>query len=345
MAELMYITLLNRLSRQRVLLHILFWLAVLLFFNFVFRYKQTPLEVLWVSAVFLPGHLIFAYSLNYYLFPRYVLKGKIPASVIGLFVILAISLFYLRLADVYVLHYSGRDAIWLPENLPRSIYALFSVGWIAVTIKLVRQWYREKEVQQQLEKEKLKVELQLLRAQLHPHFLFNTLNSIYAFSLEKSEHAPQLVLKLSALLRYILYECNAPVIPLTTEIDIIRNYLQLEGMRFGDRLETSLQFSGDWKDKTIAPLLLFPFVENSIKHGISKQTDKSWISLDLHVAENVLRLKLINSRDPLETAAANTGGLGLSNVRKRLELLYPGSHTLKCTADDDTWQVDLTTIV
>lgn len=338
----MYITFLKRLSRQRVLLHIFFWLAVLLFFNFVFRWQNSRLEVLGVSLGFLPGHLLFAYSLNYFLFPRYVLKGRILASIIGLFGILVIALFYMRVADVYILHYSGRDVLWFPPNFPRATYALFSVGWIAVTIKLVKQWYQEKEVKQQLEKEKLKVELQLLRSQLHPHFLFNTLNSIYAFSLEKSDQTPQMVLKLSSLLRYILYECNAPVIPLTTEIDIIRNYLHLEGMRFGNRLETSLQFTGNWKDKTIAPLLLFPFVENSIKHGISKQPGTGWLSLHLHVAGDTLQFKLINGRDDREHAAPNAGGLGLSNVRKRLELLYPGTHELKCVADEDDYQVTLT---
>jgi len=342
MAELMYITFLKRLSRQRVLLHIFFWMFVLVFFNFVFRWQNTRLEVLWISLGFLPGHLIFVYSLNYFLFPRYVLKGKIPASIFGLFAIVAIALLYLRVADVYLLHYSGNQRLWFLPNFPRSIYALFSFGWIAVTIKLVKEWYLEKEVKQQLEKEKLSVELQLLRSQLHPHFLFNTLNSIYSFALEKSPAAPEMVLKLSSLLRYILYECNAPVIPLAMEIGIIRDYLQLEGMRYGSRLETSLQFTGDWKDKTIAPLLLFPFVENAVKHGISNQPGMGWISLQIHVAGDMLQLKLINGRDEQGLVGSAGGGLGLRNVRKRLELLYPGRHELKCIKDEDDYQVNLT---
>lgn len=341
MAELMYITFLKKLSRQRVLLHILFWLAALTFFNFVFRFGRPPLQALANSIGFLPGHLLFVYSLNYFLFPRYVLKGKPTAAIIGFVTILAVTLFYLRVADVYILHYSGGDRLWVPENLPHSIYALFSTGWIAVTIKLVKQWYQAKEQQQQLEKEKLIVELQLLKSQLHPHFLFNTLNSLYAFSLEKSDQAPQIVLKLSSLLRYILYECNAPRIPLEMEIDIIKNYLHLESMRFGERLDCSLQFTGDLTGKTIAPLLLLPFVENAVKHGIGERAGISWISLHLHVSDDTLHFKLINSRDILEAPTGHTGGLGLGNVQKRLELLYPG-HTLKSTADEDDWQVTLT---
>jgi len=342
MAEMMYITWINRLFRQRVLLHVLFWTGVLIFFNFVFRNDRRPLDVLVTSLGFLPGHIIFVYTLNYFLFPRYVLKGNLTASIAGFILTLTLALFYLRLADVYLLHYSGRTRLWVPENFPHSIYALFSIGWIAVTIRLVRQGYQAKEQQQQLEKEKLLVELQLLKSQLHPHFLFNTLNSLYAFSMEKSDKAPLIVLKLSSLLRYILYECNAPLIPLHTEIGIIKNYLHLERMRFGDRLDCSLQFTGDWKEFTIAPLLLLPFVENSIKHGTSQQPDGGWLSLNLHVENGTLHFQLINSRDNHAAANGITGGLGLGNVKKRLELLYPNAHTLKYAADEDTWQVTLT---
>ena len=197
----MYITFLNRLSRQRVLLHILFWLAVCVFFFFVFNYDNNPVQTLKFNFGFMPGHIFFAYSLNYFLFPRYVLKGKIGASLVGLLVILAMALFYMRFADVYFLHYNRVRLLWRPSTFPRTIYSLFSIGWVAVTIKLVRSWYHEKDLQQQLEKEKLKVELELLKSQLHPHFLFNTLNNLYSFSLEKSDKTPQAVLKLSSLLR------------------------------------------------------------------------------------------------------------------------------------------------
>ncbi len=239
------------------------------------------------------------------------------------------------------------------------IYSLFSVGWIAVTIRLVKYWYIEKETQHRLEKEKLTVELQLLRSQLHPHFLFNTLNSLYALTLESSKAAPGAVLQLSSLLRYILYECNDPLVSLNQEIDSLKHYIQLEKMRFGERLEISLSFTGDLANRSIAPLLFLPFVENSIKHGISEQLDKSWISLHLHVEGQTLTFKLINSRAP-ETppgwphdhdgagpavpgpAAPRSSGLGLLNVRRRLDLLYPDCHILKLTPDEDTFMVSLT---
>jgi len=349
--ETMYIDFLRRMARRRLLMHLLFWLAVIVFCFYVFR-QHTVARTLRANLGFLPGHMIFVYSLNYFLFPRYVLKGKFLSAFAGLVVILAISLFYLRFADVYITHYSGVTSLWTRYNYPRAMLALFSIGWIAVTFRLVKKWYMEKEIQHRLEKEKLTVELQLLRSQLHPHFLFNTLNSLYAMTLERSAEAPEAVLQLSSLLRYILYECNDPVIPLCQEIKCLQDYIALEKMRFGDRLDVSLSFTGDLRDRTIAPLLFLPFVENSIKHGIGESPGTNWISLHLHVEGPTLSFKLINSRHPETPALSANGcagsygsaasGLGLTNVRRRLDLLYPDRHNLLLIPEEDTFLVSLT---
>lgn len=346
----MYVKMIDRLSRQRILMHALFWAAVTFFFFHVFR-RDDSLQTVLNNLGFMPGHMFFAYSLNYFIFPRYVLKGRIISAIIGVSIALVIALVYLRLVDIYLLHYSSygsRWDLWIRHSMARAIVALFSIGWIAVTIKLVKRWNDEKETHQKLEKEKLVVELQLLKSQLHPHFLFNTLNSLYSLTLERSLQAPQTVLKLSALLRYILYECNVPLVPLTKEIESITNYIELEKTRFAQRLDLSLSFTGDIHNKQIAPLLLLPFVENSIKHGISEQLDKSWIHLQLHVEGDTLTFRLINSRDDAPSPDRHTGippqthGLGLQNVQRRLNLLYPGQHTLKLTSEEDTYQVTLT---
>jgi sensor histidine kinase YesM len=324
-------------------MHVLFWMGVTIFFFSVFSRDTVPPDRTLLDTLgFMPGHMIFVYSLNYFIFPRYVLKEKIVSAVLGTLVTLSLSLFYLRVADVYLLHYSGVRKLWVLSNFPRSISALFSIGWIAVSIKLVKWWYFEKEIQQKLEKEKLIVELQLLKSQLHPHFLFNTLNSLYSLTLEQSRQAPQTVLKLSGLLRYILYECNEPYVPLQREIENIRNYIDLEQTRFRERLDISMRFTGDITGRSIAPLLLLPFVENSIKHGISEQLDKSWINLHLHVEGDTLTFKLINSKDEHPPANREGHGLGLQNVQRRLNLLYPELHTLKLTPEEDTYQVSLT---
>lgn len=338
----MYVRFLDKLSRHWVLRHLVFWLAVIVFCFFVFRDGRSPLRTLAINLGFLPGHILFVYCLNYILFPEFVLKRKFFSAFVGLIVILALALFYLRFADVYIVHFSGVHRLLVPSMFPRSIYALFSIGWIAVTIRLVKYWYREKEKQQQLEKEKLAVELQLLKSQLHPHFLFNTLNNLYSLTLERSQDAPRAVLQLSSLLRYILYECSQPGTPLSHEIGIITDYIELEQMRFREKLDISLQFTGNIRDKHIAPLLLLPFVENSVKHSSSEQLDKSWLSLHLHVEDEWLSFKLSNSRDTETPPGEKKQGLGLQNIRRRLKLLYPDRHTLKIISDEDTFTVSLT---
>ena len=152
--------------------------------------------------------------------------------------------------------------------------------------------------------------------------------------------APQAVLQLSALLRYMLYECNEPVADLTKEIEMLRVYIALEQFRFRERLDISMSFTGDIDGKHIAPLLLLPFVENSIKHGTGEHLDKSWISLHLHVEGDLLEFKSINSVEERGAVLAGGSGLGLQNVRRRLSLLYP-SHQLKITAGEDTFLVSL----
>ncbi|MDP4147991.1 MAG: histidine kinase [Bacteroidota bacterium] len=348
MPELMYSALLHKLSRRRVLQHILFWLGVTVFFYFVFGRDFEPLEILVNTIGFMPGHMIFVYSLIYVLIPHFIFKRRMYAAIPVFFLIVAVSLLYLRIADVYLLHYSGFPHLWRPGNFPRSISVLFSVGWIAVSIKLLKHWFVEKELQQKLEKEKLTTELLFLRSQLHPHFLFNTLNNLYSLSLEKSSQAPQAILKLSALLRYILYESDEPAVPIAEEIGIIQHYIGLEQLRYGQRLEISTRFTGDMSGKQVAPLLLLPFVENCFKHGVSEQLDVCWISLHLHVSGEALDLKLVNSCHPAGEPAVASGpgsdsasGLGLQNVRRRLNLLYPGCHSLKMTREADTFTVSL----
>jgi sensor histidine kinase YesM len=341
MADIMYIRFLQRLYQQRVLMHLLFWAAITFFCFLVFQQGRSPLGTLAVNLEFLPGHIFFVYSLNYFLFPRYVLKGRVLGAVIGFLVILALAILYTRIADVYFAHFSGIHQVLLLRTFPRSVYALFSIGWVAVTIRLVKYWYLEKENQYRLEKEKLTIELRLLKAQLHPHFLFNTLNNLYALTLANSRDASGAVLQLSSLLRYILYECDTPLAPLDREIAILRHYVQLEKMRFRDRLDVSLSFTGDIEDRFIAPLLLLPFVENSIKHGITEQPDKSWISLSLHVEGDTLYFKLVNSCDPPGAPPPPASGMGLANVRRRLQLLYSDRHHLRLTPEEDTYTVSL----
>lgn len=141
------------------------------------------------------------------------------------------------------------------------------------------------------------MELQVLKAQVHPHFLFNTLNNIYSLTLQQSGNASEIVQKLSGLLRYMFRECNAPEVPLIKEIELLRNYTQLEQIRYGNRLNIDLTVRGELIGKQIAPLLLIPFVENAFKHGASEQSDRAFIDLSLVTMGNELNFRLQNSKN------------------------------------------------
>ncbi|MBE9662947.1 histidine kinase [Mucilaginibacter myungsuensis] len=214
-----------------------------------------------------------------------------------------------------------------------------TVGGVAAAIKLMKCFYERQQAALILEKEKANAELQMLKAQLHPHFLFNTLNNIYSFTQEVSEKASGMIMGLSQLLRYILYDCSKPLVPLDKELKMIKDYFQLESTRYDDGLDLSIQMP-KFTDHLIAPLLLLPFVENAFKHGASQVTEHPWISLAVHIYNNELSMKLINGKPA--TISNMNPGIGIANVHKRLELLYPGKHKLVINDEEEMYVVNLT---
>lgn len=215
--------------------------------------------------------------------------------------------------------------------------------FIAASLKMFRYWYQKEQANRQLAQETLLVELQVLKAQVHPHFLFNTLNNIYSLTLRQSETASEIVQKLLGLLRYMFRECNAREVPLSKEINLLRNYTQLEQIRYGNRLNIALKVGGELIDKQIAPLLLIPFVENAFKHGASEQTDRAFIDLSVVTRGNELTFRLENSKNAdISQSSLLYSGLGLANVRKRLALLYPDRHQLLIRSETTRYLVELT---
>jgi LytS/YehU family sensor histidine kinase len=222
---------------------------------------------------------------------------------------------------------------------PGSFLLLTTAAGSTCLIVLFKYWFKKQQEWLQAEKEKVSAELQLLRAQVHPHFLFNTLNNIYSFSLENSPKTPALILKLSSLLSYMLYDCKADEVLLENETRIMENYIDLEKERYGNKIEISWGVKGDISDKFISPLLLLPFIENAFKHGTSEQLEKPWLSVDISVSQHNLKCKIANSKKPNITF--NNLGIGIENVKKRLEFLYPGKHELKLNDASNFFVVSL----
>ena len=210
------------------------------------------------------------------------------------------------------------------------------------SLKFLKIWYVKQQENTELVRENGKAELQLLKAQVHPHFLFNTLNNIYSFTLTKSPIAADLVDKLSGILHYMILEGQNTWVPLKKEIKLIQDYISLEKVRYGDRLNISVNIKGNAESKFIAPLLMIPFVENSFKHGSSKMLTHPKVELSIIIEEAHLIFMLRNNKPNSNTQASQSntkGGIGLKNTAKRLQLLYPDKHNLKIESTDTSFSV------
>ncbi len=210
-----------------------------------------------------------------------------------------------------------------------------------LAIKMLKTWYQKEEEKTAITSENASAELQLLKAQIHPHFLFNTLNNIYSFTLAGHPQAAALADRLSGMMDYMDTGVEKDLVPVEKEIQLIRDYISLEQVRYDERLEISVEIDGDFENKYIAPLLMIPFAENCFKHGASQIRGKQWISLKITTGNGKLYFDLGNSK-PSTTVVGNVRkGIGLRNVKKRLELIYPGQHVLRTETTDSVYQVHL----
>jgi hypothetical protein len=298
-----------------------------------------------------PIHMALAYFNIYFLMPRFVFKRKYFIYTLLFLASLLIMLF----AKYNLTYYMVSTDVWRegPEQIEKLTinYAvqmmlgeLYVVSFVTA-IKITIDWLAENSKFHELEKRQLATELRFLRSQVSPHFFFNTLNNIYALTLKKSNRAPEVVLKLSELMRYLLYATNKRKQSLKNEIECLQNYIDLERIRFDDSLEINIGISGELRGRKIAPMLLIPFVENCFKHGASKNIEKTSISLDIDVKEDFLYLHLKNNI-PKEIVdhkiPTRSGGIGLANVKKRLELGYhPEDYKLKIKKKNKTFHVFL----
>ena len=191
---------------------------------------------------------------------------------------------------------------------------------ITSAIKLFRLRIKTVEREKELMEEKLQSELKFLRSQTNPHFLFNTLNNLYHLARKNNKNTPDAILKLSGLMRFMLYECTAGSIPIGKEIELIRDYIELEKLRYNERLTITFTVDMENEGQSIAPLLLMPFVENAFKHGASESTGNIWVHILLKIKNGVLEFSVKNSKDP--DTISSEEGIGLKNIKRQLDLIY-----------------------
>lgn len=346
--------------RYRFQRHVCFWTCWWAFSSIIYSFSAPlvkfsygdRLPVSALEAIFyLIPHMFLSYSLLYFVIPRLLLKGKYRETVLTVLALFLVTAAISTMVGLFVLT-PIRGMILKNINYPIHVYEInfylgllaglrggITVGGIAAAIKLSKYWYVKEQRNLQLQKENIASQLQVLKAQVHPHFLFNTLNNIYANTQVTSPVAANMIMGLSELLRYMLYECNKPVVLLSKEVKMLKEYIALEKARYGNELDICVNESLQETGLVISPLLLLPFVENCFKHGTSKMLDQPWVSLDISVEDDWLKMKLLNGK--ISGSTATTKGIGLTNVIQRLELLYPRKHELSITDEEEVFIVNL----
>ncbi|MGL6269202.1 MAG: sensor histidine kinase, partial [Chitinophagaceae bacterium] len=310
--------------------HLLFWVFVILYIAWGFGFERyTFMEALVSSIAFLPGHFLIVYPLLYLMIPNFLVKRKFILF-FGGFLVTLISAKYL---SEFIAVETGSNHLFkgFQRRIGHFITPFVNVSSIAASIKLIKYFYFQEKKALIAKQGQTQAELELLKLQVHPHFLFNTLNNLFAHTLRKSPDSPKIVVGLSDLLRFMIYESRVQFLLLDQEIQLLKNYIGLENLRFGDDMDVSFTFSGDLENKLIRPLLLLPLVENSFKQGVSQQLDQKWISLDIHVEGDKMKFRLSNSNnieDDEINESTKIEDAGIVNVKKRLELLYPGQNKL-----------------
>jgi len=329
---------------KRIIPHILIWLFYVLFFGLFYgKYGHDYRLHLIETTCMLPFVMLATYTTIYVILPYYLKTKKTLPSVL----MIVMLLFVITLGERVFIRYLN--------DLPITSETLFGISFLYLMletnfmvalgfiVKFAKKWFEQQQEKHEMEKKHLLAELNVLKAQLHPHFLFNTMNNLYALSIEKSSRTSEGIAKISDLLRSVLYECNDSEITLDKEVKLIENYIDLEKMRYSDRLNVNFNVKGNVDEAKIAPMMLFTFVENSFKHGSSIDAKNPYITINLEIKEKEIYFVAENSKPTYSQISKdkNSGGIGLANVKKRLQILYEGRYELSCVDDDCCYKVSL----
>jgi len=332
----------------RFLSHLLFWIFILAFFTFIYGIRRDNfVEIFKVMLGTLPIDILYTYLLIYILIPMLLLKKRYVWFIITFIlsftfvVILEWTINYFILyPSIYADYYKWKDSITYFSGSGLMIY--ISLGFVillASAIKLSRYWLQSQQDKANLEIQNRKSELALLRSQVNPHFLFNTLNNIDSLIRKDQDKASDTIVKLSEIMRYFIYETDSDKVPLEKEIDYLHSFIELQRIRHKDPGFIRFQVSGSPTGKLIAPMLFIPFVENAFKHGIKGKKTPA-ITVDLLIQPTVMRFEVINFIDSRSDQVKDAGkGIGLANVKRRLDLIYPQKYSLSIEQTGEQYNV------
>ncbi|HSF52203.1 MAG TPA: histidine kinase [Algoriphagus sp.] len=350
---------------DRIKQHLLFWgiwypYITLTHAAFPFGYPEmayfkNPVYTFTESFFVVLAQVPLTYGMLYFVLPKFILKKK---YLLGLFVIIVfwfaggiLNLYFMGelfppllaflLPSQYLPLAPRSEGVSLFMAVIATNKGAFTIACSALMLKFGKHWYHKEHRNLQLQKENAESQLRLLTAQVHPHFLFNTLNNIYSQTQIESPKGSKMIMGLADILRYILYEGQKPMVRLNQELQLIIEYVNLEKIRYGNKLEVNVSIPATPNNLYIAPLLLLPFVENCFKHGTSNVLENPWINLKIELKDTTLVMKLMNGKVPSKGKEQKQAGIGINNVRKRLDLLYRDKYDLQIREEDEVFVVDL----
>ncbi len=342
--------------KHKAVSHVLIWLGIFVFTSLRFTLHDDPFplsEAFIYNIPYTIPQIIMAYLLLYVLIPKLYFHKRYAWFAISFLVALYVLAFTARVLMVHVAEALVRPAPFDQESIyviATDLYSIFGRYGISVlymaglflAFTYLGAYHREREKALLLAAQKSQAELKSLKAQVHPHFLFNTLNNIYALSVTQSPKAPEAIAKLSELLDYTLYRCNADLVPVSTEIELANNFIELEKLRYTNDLNITQRIKVQ-HDVLVPPLLLLSLLENAFKHGPGESLQPPAIELDLTCDQQRLDLKLANTFQPKGNKPhTNDGSIGLNNIRQQLELLFPNRHSLDIQTEGNWYAIHLT---
>jgi len=337
-------------SKYKILIHVLFWIYMLnqaLFPVYLNKIDTKYLQdFIYLKDIFITIFLnIFVFYGVYFLIPHF-LKFSRKWYIFPLVVVLSVVLSAIRLPIEiaywkYIIQVPASEMQFQSEWFWASLKVTVIISIYAMLIRFSIDWFESQKYKDELIKERQASEIALLRTQINPHFLFNTLNNIYSLVYSKSAEAPEAIMKLSSIMRYMLYDSNTDFVPVNNEIEYLNSFIELQQLRIPQKGYVEIQVTGSMENRTIAPMLLIPFVENAFKHGDKNHEPGIIIHLNLDPGKLVFTVENY-LRSGNQNAGEESGGFGLDNIKRRLGLLYPGKHELTIESKNEKYRIMLT---
>ncbi len=336
-------------QRHRILfIHLSFWCVYFSFFYYQFTFPKHGQEPNWATAFFdvffqVSCMATIAYSNYFYYLPRFLQHKKLFQYLAGLAVPFTVVVVVLVHGKRWIVDGYTYKAFYLYSDrftVSCVLSTLFIVVFVGL-LKFVEDWFELEAKKKELENETLMAELRFLKAQINPHFLFNTLNNLYYLAFTNSPNTTEVIAKLSQMMRYMIYDSNHNKVPLTKEIEYMENYISLEELRLNNEIPIHFEVVGELNGISIVPLILITFLENAFKHGVSNNAKESYIKIKVEVQHQECWYSVENSKIPKNTNNEEKSGIGLQNVKRRLELSYPNQYDLKIEDSEKKYCVNL----